>query len=69
MSDKSNKATKAELLKMLADAVLNTPGAKLIEPVIDAAHSPAMRKSRSAPKRIGKTRGARSGSVSKKSHT
>ena len=66
MSDTSTKAAKAELLKMLHQAVLNTPGASRVEPVIDAPPESPMRKSRSAPKRVGKIKGARSASVRKK---
>jgi hypothetical protein len=66
MSDTSTKAAKAELLKMLHQAVLNTPGASRVEPVIDTPPESPMRKSRSAPKRVGKIKGAQSASVRKK---
>jgi hypothetical protein len=55
MSDKGTKTTKADLLKMLTEAVRNTPGATPIEPVRDA--QPELnRKTRPAPKRKAKTR-------------
>ena len=65
MGDKTTQ-TKADLIKMLTEAVLNTPGASRMEPVIDAPQEAPMRKSQSAPKRVGKIKGARSASVRKK---
>jgi hypothetical protein len=54
MSDKTAKTTKADLLKMLAEAVLNTPGATQIEPVEEAPPEPT-RKRQSTPKRVAKS--------------
>jgi hypothetical protein len=56
MNEKTTKNTKAELLKMLTDAVLNTPGSSRIEPVVDAPTKP---KRGSAPKRVAKIKGVR----------
>jgi hypothetical protein len=55
MSDKTAKATKADLMKMLAEAVLNTPGATRLEPADTAPIEPT-RKKQSAPKRVTKTK-------------
>jgi hypothetical protein len=67
MGDKTTQ-NKADLLKMLAEAVLNTPGASRVEPVVDAPSELPMRKSRSSPKRVEKIKGARAASVRKKGH-
>ena len=62
MSDKSAKATKADLFKMLAEAVRNTP----IEPIADVQPAPAAKpKTRPAPKRVAKKKNVRASSVRK----
>ena len=53
----TQKQTKADLRKMLADAVLNTPGATPLEPVRDAPSKPQPNQ-RSGMKRPGKTKRA-----------
>jgi hypothetical protein len=57
MSDKSTRVAKAELLKMLQQAVLNTPGSRRIEPPGDpstAPHKPEKKPARTpAPKSKG----------------
>jgi hypothetical protein len=66
MSDKSAKATKADLFKMLAEAVRNTPGATPIEPIGDVQPAPAAKpKTRPAPKRVAKKKNVRASSVRK----
>jgi hypothetical protein len=59
MSDKTTQAkpTKADLRKMLAEAVLNTPGATQLKPVHDALSEPRASKPL-APKGVGKTKRA-----------
>jgi len=54
----TQKQTKSDLRKMLADAVLNTPGATLLEPVRDVPSKPKPEQ-RSQMKRPGKTKRAR----------
>jgi hypothetical protein len=44
MSDKSSKPAKSDLMKMLADAVLNTPGAKRVEPLDHPSEPPMPKK-------------------------
>ena len=46
---------KAELLKMLAEAVRNTPGAVQVEPIRDTPHKPK-------PKRVAKIKSVRASS-------
>jgi len=59
MGDKTTQAkpTKADLRKMLAEAVLNTPGATQLKPVHDALSEPLASKAL-APKRMGKIKRA-----------
>ena len=58
MSDKTiQKQTKADLRKMLAEAVLNTPGATQLEPFRDPPSEPKPNKG-SASKRVAKTKRA-----------
>jgi len=64
MGDKMTQ-NKADLLKMLAEAVLNTPGASRVEPFVDVEPE-LKRKSESAPKRVAKITRTRATSVRKK---
>ncbi len=58
MSDKTTpKQTKADLRKMLAEAVLNTPGATQLEPLRDPPSEPKPNK-QSASKRVARTKQA-----------
>jgi len=66
MSEKTTK-TKAELAKMLAAAVLNTPGARrLDEPVGDAPPEQTGKRG-AAPKRAAKIKSVRASSGRKQS--
>jgi len=62
MGDRTTQ-NKADLLKMLTEAVLNTPGASRVGPVMDAPAEPPVR---TAAKRVGRNKGARVASVRKK---
>ncbi|WP_407153978.1 hypothetical protein [Bradyrhizobium sp. STM 3557] len=66
MSDKTTpaKPTKAELRKMLEEAVLNTPGATQLKPVRDALSEPMASKPL-GPKRVGKSKRAGASSTRK----
>jgi hypothetical protein len=55
MTDNQTKPTKTELRKMLAEAVLNTPGATQLQPVRDPPPKP---NKRAEMKPLGKTRRA-----------
>jgi hypothetical protein len=61
----SDKATKTDLFRMLADAVRNTPGAIPIEPVRDAQPEPKSKKG-SEPKRVAKIKSIRASSSRKR---
>jgi len=64
MSEKTTKATKADLLRMLAEAVRNTPGATELEPIREA--QPGLkRKGRTAPNRVAKNKRLRRSSSRK----
>jgi hypothetical protein len=63
MSDKSTTKAKADLLAMLAQAVLNTPGATPI-PIGDVRPAPEL-KTRPAKKRLAKIKKARASSSRK----
>jgi hypothetical protein len=64
MSDKATKTTKADLLKMLAEAVRNTTGATPIEPIRDVR--PELKsKTESQPKRTAKAKSVRTSSSRK----
>jgi hypothetical protein len=57
MTVNQTKPTKAELRKMLAEAVLNTPGAIQLQPVRDPPSKPKPNK-RGGMKPLGKSRRA-----------
>jgi hypothetical protein len=57
MTDNQTKPTKTELRKMLAEAVLNTPGAIQLQPARDPPSKPKPNKG-AGMKPLGKTRRA-----------
>jgi hypothetical protein len=68
MTDNQAKPTKADLRKMLAEAVLNTPGATQLQPVRDPPPKPKPNK-RAEMKPLGKTRRAGASSSHKSPKT
>jgi len=69
MSDKTSQAqkqSKADLRKMLAEAVLNTPGAIKLEPAQDAPSQPQFKRSGVKPPGKSKGLGLSSGRGSRK---
>lgn len=63
MNDKTKKTTKADLFKMLSEAVRNTPGAIPIEPARNV--QPELK---SKPKRVAKANSVRTSLSRKQKH-
>jgi len=67
MNDKAARAAKADLFKMLAEAVRNTPGARPIESTGDVQPaSTATLKTSEGPKSVAKKKNVRESSGRKK---